>query len=238
MKKIINKIIAVEGLDKTGKSTFVDTFITEYNKMVNTPDFPIFKHSFPNANSPIGKMIRDELESLVPDPDIVSSPNFLAEMAHFWMTELFKIHYSNVTDDSTMRVGINKPIKVTTHNYIFDRYFISTLAYQAFYNDSLIDLEFIKSALNTNKFIKFPTDIIFLDLPNSIIIERTKADQAAGKTDSNDTLDEEVLDQRRDAYVKAFKFLKGTNVYVHWFEDVSLFTPEDLSKVLMGKIFK
>ena len=237
MRKIIHKIIAVEGLDKTGKSTLVDTFITEYNKMFNTETDPIFKTSFPNADSPIGKTIRLELESLSPNPDIVNSPNFLAEMSHYWMNELYKLHYTNTTDEDKTNT-INKKQVVHTRNYILDRYFISTLAYQAFYNNSKTDLEFIKTVLNTNKFIKIPTDIVFLDLPNSIIIERTEADQAAGNTDSNDTTDESILNRRREAYINAFKFLKGLDLYIHWFEDVSKFTTEDLVKVLMGKIFR
>jgi thymidylate kinase len=238
VRQIINKIIAVEGLDKTGKSTFVDTFVTEYTRMFNTDIDPIFKYSFPNINSPIGKTIRDELASLDPNPDIVNSPNFLAEMAHYWMEELYNIHFNNITDGAEQKNNINKKQRVTTRNYIFDRYFISTLAYQAFYNDSKTDLEFIKTVLNTNKFVKIPTDIIFLDLPNAIIIERTEADRLEGNVDSNDTIDEDILDKRREAYISAFRFLKGVDLNVHWFEDVSLFTAEDLAKVLMGKIFQ
>ena len=238
MRKIINKIIAVEGLDKTGKSTFVDAFVTEYENMFNTDLDPIFKSSFPNADTPIGNSIRLELDSLSPNPDIVNAPNFLAEMAHYWMQELYAIHYSNVTNTETLN-SINKDKQqVQPRSYIFDRYFVSTLAYQAFVANSQTDLDFIKTALNTNKFIKIPTDIIMLDLPNSIIIERTEADEEAGNSDVNDTTDEDVLNTRREAYVKAIKFLKGLDVKIHWFEDVSQFTTEDLVKVLMGKIFR
>lgn len=237
MRKIINKIIAVEGLDKTGKSTLVDTFVIEYDAMLGTEHNVLVKSSFPNAETPIGNSIRLELESLTPDPNIVNSPNFLAEMAHYWMNELYSIHFNNTNDTETTN-SINKTQSVKTINYMFDRYFISTLAYQAFFNNSQTDLEFIKTVLKTNKFVKIPTDIIMLDLPNSIIIERTETDQENGETDSNDTIDEDVLNSRRAAYVKAIKFLKGMDVRIHWFEDVSLFSTEDLTKVLMGKIFR
>ena len=76
-----------------------------------------------------------------------------------------------------------------------------------------------------------------LDLPNDVIIERTLADRASGDTDHNDTIDEELINKRRDAFKQAIKFLKGSGINVHWFEDVSQYTTDDLVKILMGKIF-
>jgi len=237
MKSIINKIIVVEGLDKTGKTTFVSLFDTIYHGLNCNSNNILKKFSFPNEKTPIGKSIRDELSSSTPNLNIVNSPNFLSEMSHYWMQELFNLHFKNTVEQSTNNINNNISDSVGHINYIFDRYFISTLTYQAFYNNSKADLEFIKTALNTNKFIKMPTDIIMLDLPNSVIIERTLLDQAAELVDSNDTIDETILNKRRDAYKSAIKFLKGMGINIHWFEDVSLMDTEDLVKVLMGKIF-
>jgi len=235
---IINKIIAVEGLDKTGKSTFCDAFEMVFSQMMGINKQKLKRFSFPNASTPIGKTIRDELNSSNPDKDIVSTPNFLSEMSHYWMQELFKnreiINKNNINTNNQI---VNTNLLNKT-NYIFDRYFISTLAYQAFYNNSRVDLEFIKTALNTNSFIKMPTDIIFMDIPNDKILERTIADQKNGNTDSNDTLDMDIIDKRRDAYIKSLNFIKGNGVNIHWFEDTSVYKPSDLSKVLMGKIFQ
>lgn len=233
----INKIIAVEGLDKTGKSTFCNTFETIYSNMKGINSEELLKYSFPNINSPIGKRIRDELNSENPNLNIVNTPNFLSEMNHFWMEELFnntKIINDTVTNKNNNIVNTNI---ISSKNYIFDRYFISTLAYQAFLNNSKLDLDFIKTAINTNKFLKLPTDIILLDLPNKIIIERTLADQALGENDINDTIDEKIINLRRDAYSQAIKFFNGLNINIHWFEDVSQYSTDDLVKILMGRIF-
>ena len=233
---IINKIIAVAGLDKTGKSTFVNTFEEVYESFNGDNGNILKKFSFPNATTPIGKTIRDELNSTSPNTtDIVNSPNFLAEMSHFWMNEIYNIHYVNNT--SPTNNDLTKVPTTTNTNYIFDRYFISTLAYQAFYNNSKTDLEFIKAVLNTNNFVKLPTDIIMLDLPNEIIIERTLADSDQGLVDVNDTTDVAIINQRREAYKSAVNFLKGMGIKIHWFEDVSNIDSYDLVKVLMGKIF-
>ena len=234
---IINKIIAVEGLDKTGKSTFCDTFEMVFSQMQGINSQQLKKFSFPNATTPIGKTIRDELNSSNPNTDIVNTPNFLSEMSHYWMQELFNNTALTKQNEANTNNQIVNTNIINNTNYIFDRYFISTLAYQAFYNNSKIDLEFIKTALNNNSFIKMPTDIIFMDLPNDKILERTIIDQENGNIDINDTLDIEVIEKRREAYFKALNFLKGNGATIHWFEDVSLFTPSDLSKVLMGKIF-
>jgi thymidylate kinase len=233
----INKIIAVEGLDKTGKSTFCDRFEMIFDNMQGINSQEIFRYSFPNAVSPIGKKIRDELNSSTPNPDIVNTPNFLSEMSHFWMEELFNNTQELKDTASSKEHHIVNTNTIINKNYIFDRYFISTLAYQAFYENSRTDLEFIKTAINNNKFLKLPTDIILLDLPNDKIIERTLADQASGDNDANDTIDEEILNKRRDAFKNAINFFKGSGVNIHWFEDVSQYTTDDLVKVLMGKIF-
>lgn len=237
MKTIINKIIAIEGLDKTGKSTFVNTFESIFYNMYGSEYNTLKKFSFPNSKTPIGKVIRDEFNSSDPNLEIVSSPYFLAEMTHYWMVELYEQHCKNLSDTNTNSItNINSA--AGTVNYIFDRYFISTLAYQAFFYDSKADLEFIKTSLRVNKFLKLPTDIIMLDLPNSKIIERTLADQELGLSDTNDTTNEEILNKRRSAYTSAINFLKTVGINIHWFEDISLFETEDLVKVLMGKIFR
>ena len=82
-----------------------------------------------------------------------------------------------------------------------------------------------------------PTDVIFFDLPNKEILKRTLIDQEAGLNDGNDTLDETVLDKRREAYQNSIKFLKGMGINIHYIEDSSANTMEDLSKLLIGKIF-
>ena len=234
---VINKIIAVEGLDKTGKSTFCKAFEMAYSQMngINTQKLEVM--SFPNITTPIGHSIRTELKSNTPNPDIVNTPSFLSEMSHYWMQQLFNNTKSSINETQNTNNQIINTDIISTKNYLFDRYFISTLAYQAFYNNSQLDLDFIKTALNVNKFIKLPSDIIFLDLPNDIILERTIADQKKGLTDKNDTLDLKIIEKRREAYFKSIEFLKGNGINIHWFEDSSLNTPEDLSKVLLGKIF-
>lgn len=234
---VINKIIAVEGLDKTGKSTFCRAFEAVYLEMNGINNQSLKKHSFPNVTSPIGKVIRTELASNNPDKSIINTPNFLAEMSHYWMQELFNNAEMIQADAITRNSAIMQDKKINYSNYLFDRYFISTLAYQAFYNNSKVDLEFIKTALKVNGFLKMPTDIIFLDLPNDEILRRTLADQQNGLNDGNDTLDEGVLNERREAFIKAMNFLNNNGINIHWFEDSSIQTPEDLSKVLMGKIF-
>ena len=233
----INKIIAVEGLDKTGKSTFCERFELIFNNMQGINSQELMRYSFPNINSPIGKRIRDELNSSSPNYDIVNTPNFLSEMSHFWMEELFNNTKELKDSNSSKDYHIINTNTIINKNYIFDRYFISTLAYQAFLNNSKLDLEFIKTALTENKFLKLPTDIILLDLPNDIIIERTLVDQNMGNVDYNDTIDVDVINKRRDAYRSAINFLKGSGVNIHWFEDVSKFTTDDLVKILMGKIY-
>lgn len=234
---VINKIIVVEGLDKTGKSTFCNEFERIYTSMQGINNDLLTKFSFPNATTPIGSRIRNELNTPTPNPDIVNTPNFLAEMSHFWMEELYKNTQITKLDETKKNNHITKDKKVNNHNYLFDRYFISTLAYQAFYNNSEVDLDFITTALKNNKFLKLPTDIIFLDLPNAEILKRTINDQQNNLTDTNDTLDENIINKRREAYFKALNFFKGTGVKVHWFEDVSMYSTEDLVKVLFGKIF-
>jgi len=236
LKNLINKIIAVEGLDKTGKTTFVNAFEAAFYGMFGNVGNELIKFSFPNPTTPIGKKIRDELEVSEPNLEIVSSPYFLGEMNHYWMIELYNQHCNNINEETTN--NISNQTLINTRNYIFDRYFISTLAYQAFYNNSRADLEFIKTALKVNKFLKLPTDIIMLDLPNSIIIERTLEDQEEGLVDSNDTTNEEILNKRRSAYASAINFLKGMGINIHWFEDISKFEKEDLVRVLLGKIFR
>jgi len=239
MRKNIDKIIAVEGLDKTGKSSFVDAFDATFsNFFENSNEYKLKKFSFPNKNTPIGQSIRTELSSVSPNPDIVSTPNFLAEMNHFWMNELFIQHKNNLLNTPNKN-SLNGHIETDENTtYLFDRYFISTLAYQAFFNDSKADLQFIKFSLTNNKFLKIPTDIILLDAPNSVIIERTLEDQKVDKNDFNDTIDETVLDARREAFHKAIKFMEGVGIRLHWFEDTSKFDPFDLAKVLMGKIYQ
>lgn len=235
----IDRIIAVEGLDKTGKSTFIDAFYTSFTSLFETSEaYKLKQYAFPNKNSPIGKIIREELNATEPNKDIISSPFFLSEMNHFWQIEVFEQHKnnSNFTGKSNSIKGDNE--KYTNVSYLFDRYFISTLAYQAFYNDSKIDLEFIKYALNKNEFLKIPTDIILLDAPNKIIIERTLKDKENGLNDSSDTIDEDVLNKRREAFHSALKFMSGSGIRIHSFEDTSKFDPFDMAKILLGKIYQ
>jgi len=229
---VIDKIIAVEGLDKTGKSTFCDTFERLFSSMYGIENRTLVKYAFPNDNDPIGKEIKYQLTLATPDPDIVSTPNFLSEMSHFWKNQLFKNYQTTIPNESLIQPEITNNV-----TYLFDRYFISTLAYQAFINNSKVDLEFIKYAINHDSFIKIPSDIIFLDLPNEKIIERTLADEEAGLNDTNDTLDPTVLDMRRDAYLKSLEFLKPLGINVISIEDVSLYSVDDLVKVLMGKLY-
>ena len=232
---LINKIIAVEGLDKTGKSTFCNAFESVYSTMGGINTQVLKKHSFPNATSPIGVVIRNELSGANPSTDIVNTPNFLSEMSHYWSVELFNNAKEVITPPTNSQIIPDQ--NTNELNYLFDRYFISTIAYQAFFNNSKVDLEFIKTSLNINKFLKMPTDLIFLDLPNEEIIRRTLIDQEAGLNDGNDTLDEAILDKRREAYQNSIKFLKGMGINVHYFEDSSVKSMEDLSKILIGKIF-
>ena len=233
---IIDKIIAVEGLDKTGKSTFCNSFESIFTQMRGINDNKIKKFSFPNISTPIGKSIRAELASSNPDKNIVNTPSFLAEMSHFWMNELYNIHYTNVTTNNQNNLN-NTNVVPQQINYIFDRYFISTLAYQAFFNNSKADLEFIKTALKINNFIKMPTDLIILDIPNEKIIERTLLDEQNGLNDTNDTTNVDILNARREAFKKSVNFLKGMGINIHWFDDVSMYSTDDLVKVMMGKIF-
>ena len=218
----INKIVVVEGLDKTGKSTFINVLDTAYTKKFGSSE-NLTKFSFPNKTTPIGKSIRDELEKEHPNNEVVGSPNFLSEMVHYWMREIFNQDYKNA----------NQNIK----NYLFDRYFISTMAYQAFYNDSNADLDFIKRAVEENKFLKIPTDLIMLDLPNRIIIERTLNDEKNNLVDAHDTKDVNILDKRREAYQKAVGLLVDWGVKIHWFSDVSVYDTRELADDLIGKIF-
>ena len=218
----INKIVVVEGLDKTGKSTFINVLDGAYTKKFGSNE-NLTKFSFPNKTTPIGKSIRDELEKDHPNTEIVGTPNFLSEMVHYWMCEIFKQDYKNAS----------KNIK----NYLFDRYFISTMAYQAFYNDSKNDLDFIKRAINENKFLMIPTDLIMLDLPNKIIIERTLKDEQNNLVDAHDTKDVNILDKRRDAYQKTVGLLTTLGVKIHWFSDVSVYDTKELADDLIGKIF-
>jgi thymidylate kinase len=232
---LINKIIAVEGLDKTGKSTFCNAFESVYSTMNGINTQSLKKYSFPNVTSPIGNTIRTELSTTNPSSDIVSTPNFLSEMSHYWSIELF-----NNTKDTATPITNNQIIpdqNLNEVNYLFDRYFISTIAYQAFFNNSKIDLEFIKTSLNVNKFLKIPTDIIFFDLPNKEILKRTLIDQEAGLYDGNDTLDESILDRRREAYQNSISFLKGMGINIHYIDDSSANSMEDLARILIGRIF-
>jgi len=232
---LINKIIVVEGLDKTGKSTFCNAFESVYSTMNGINTQKLKKHSFPNATSPIGGMIRNELSGANPSTDIVNTPNFLSEMSHYWSVELFNNAKNGNAPQANDQIIPDQNLNEV--NYLFDRYFISTIAYQAFFNNSRVDLDFIKTSLNVNKFLKIPTDVIFFDLPNKEILKRTLVDQEAGLNDGNDTLDELVLDKRREAYQNSIKFLKGMGINVHYIDDSSANTMEDLSKILIGKIF-
>ncbi len=213
--------MVVEGLDKTGKSTFTNLIGETYNKMLNRDD--LVRFSFPNKTTPIGKSIRNELEAEKPNHSVISAPNFIAEMVHFWMKEIYELDFVN-------RGSVTK-------NYLFDRYFISTLAYQAFYNDSVANMDFIEEAIGMNKFLKLPTDLIVLDLPNEIIIERTLNDEKHNLVDAHDTKDITILNKRRNAYRKAVDSLDGLGINIRWYDDISLYDTNDLAKELVEKIF-
>ena len=92
-------------------------------------------------------------------------------------------------------------------------------------------------AQRINNFIKMPTDLIILDIPNEKIIERTLLDEQNGLNDTNDTTNVDILNARREAFKKSVNFLKGMGINIHWFEDVSMYSTDDLVKVMMGKIF-
>lgn len=217
----IKKIVVVEGLDKTGKSTFSNIFADIYNRSFSDA---LVKFSFPNKTSPIGKSIRDELESDEPNLDIISAPNFIAEMTHYWMKEIYNHDYNTT--------------KKSNRNYLFDRYFVSTLAYQAFYYDNENNLNFIKDTIKNNTFLKIPTDLIVLNLPNSIIIERTLKDEQTNMVDAHDTKDESILNKRRDAYKKAVDVMNDFNINIHWIDNVSNYDTSILAAELVGKIFQ
>jgi thymidylate kinase len=222
VESVINKIVVVEGLDKTGKSTFVNVMESVYLDKFKTSN-NLTKFSFPNRTTPIGKSIRDELDKEHPDSNVISSPNFLAEMVHYWMREIFNHDFKNNTGDKK--------------NYIFDRYFISTMAYQAFYNESVADLNFIKLAIKNNSFLKVPTDLIMLDLPNSIIIERTLKDEKNNLVDAHDTKEINVLDKIRRANQQTVGWLEELVVKIHWFCVVCVYDTNELAKELVGNIF-
>lgn len=207
------KIVVVEGLDKTGKSTFVNIVENTYCEIIGNG---LTKFSFPNKSTPIGSLIRKELESGTNNKNILSCPNFICEMIHFWMNEEY--------------------FEKNTH-YIFDRYFISTMAYQAFYNDSEKDLEFIKNAIKSNRFLRLPTDVIMFDLPNDIIIERTLLDTKNNLIDGNDTIDVSILNRRREAYKKSIDIVANMGVNIHLFDDVSLLDTTSTAKKMVEKLF-
>lgn len=221
MNSSIQKIIVIEGLDKTGKSTFSNIFSNAYSQKFSDD---LVRFSFPNKTTPIGRSIRNELESEKPDLDVVSAPNFIAEMIHYWMKEIYKYEYTQH--------------QKTNVNYLFDRYFISTLAYQAFYYDNMDNLNFIKDSIKNNKFLKIPTDLIVLNLPNSIIIERTIKDEKTNQVDAHDTKDESILNKRREAYKYAVDVMYDYGTNIHWVDDVSLYDSNTLAIDLLGKIFQ
>ena len=221
MKLNVNKIVVLEGLDKTGKSTFSNILKKAY--LEKNSNEKLISHSFPNTNSPIGNIIRNELGKQNPNNNIVSTPNFLTEMVHFWMHEI----YTNVKKNNTHRL-----------NYIFDRYFVSTLVYQAFYNNSDIDLEFITHMILSNPIIKIPTDIIILDAPNEIILQRTLKDKEDNLVDTNDTTDLCILNKRRECYRKTVDILVNMGITIHWIENVHTHDLNQLGCELIEKIFK
>lgn len=222
MKSTINKIITVEGLDKTGKSTFVNAFNDNYKIFIDDGS-NLKTFSFPNKNTPIGNTIRNELAKDNPNTDVISSSNFLSEMTHFWMNEIYNLNFKNPNKNKT--------------NYIFDRYFISTLAYQGFYKNNTDDIEFIKYILSNNWVLKLPTDIIMFDLPNEIIIERTINDKNNNLVDAHDTTDESIINKRRDAYKKAADVLDMYGITIHWIDDVSVYETHELVSKLIKGIF-
>ena len=58
------------------------------------------------------------------------------------------------------------------------------------------------------------------------------------KNDINDTIDEAIINARREGFHKAIKFMDGIGIRLHWFEDTSKFDPFDLAKILLGKIYQ
>jgi len=225
-KSIINKIIAVEGVDKVGKSTFCNIFKNKFEQL-NTNN-SITNYHFPNSNSIIGTTIT---KLLMEAPSKLNSSIFLSEMNQFWSDEIWANQNSIHNNTS-----IIKPIS-TTKNYIFDRYLASTLAYNAFVNNNKNELNFIKTAILNNKFLKLPTDIIFLDCPTNIIIDRTNIDQKNDLNDLNDTIDPNLINQRREALINSIKYLKSAGTTIHIIDNAHSQNYEDLANILIGKIF-
>jgi len=226
---IINRIIAVEGLDRVGKSTFIKDFIEFYNKSAITENLKSYK--FPNEENPIGFEIRSELENgnktIISDSPVY----FLTEMSLYWNKELYENYENKIKNENSSNIiNEDKPNYV---NYIFDRYVLSTLAYQAYTKNNKINLEYIKYFLNNNQMIKLPTHLIFLDAPNNVIIERTKNDTQ----DSNDTIDEELINKRRNAYKKSIELLKRYIRKIIYIDDVTKYSNEELVSYIFGKIF-
>jgi thymidylate kinase len=230
------KIIVIEGLDKVGKSTFCSKFKLNFDNLTKSKNNQILNMvMFPTNNLPIGIKIRNELKNDFPNKDFLTPSYFLADISHFWMNEILNVMNENNTNQSNKI--FKKANSTIYYNYLIDRYFISTLAYQAFYENNLTNLIFIKDALNNNRFIKIPSDIIFLDIPNDIIIERIKKDQEKNLNDSNDTTDIEILNKRRDAYKKALDYINEMGINIHFIENAHNYDYDELSTMLIGKIF-
>lgn len=184
MKK--NVLIALEGIDGSGKSTQIKLLAEQLEKAGHK-----VYTTFEPTDSPIGKMIRDIFSHRMEADHKVIAGLFVADRLH---------HLLNKTD------GILKKME---EGYIVltDRYYLSSYAYHSVH----MDMDWVIQANAMSAQLLRPALNIFIDIAPEISMERISKGRTS--TEMYETLDN--LRQVREKYFEAFEKVKGIeNIFI------------------------
>lgn len=169
-------IVAIEGIDGSGKDTQLDKLI-EYRKIENNNKYKLIEKLESITKDPLGLQIREELSKSSNIPNLILASAFSTEI--------------KLVSDS---IKEKKSKSIYEPEFYLNRWIYSTMAYNSKTSD---DIEFIHGFFkNTIR----PNIIIYLDIDPDIALERILKRQK--NREAYETID--ILKRVRDNYNKIF----------------------------------
>ena len=176
-------IIAIDGLDGSGKETLCNELARKLREECGWYMDSVFVHSFPDYTIPSGKVISDVLHgkyTFEKCPELMRKI-ILCNMYAYNRAE----HFSKFFKDT----GINIHNESTMH--IFDRYWASNLLYQGVGSENVEDINFIIAQCKSMEILlgnPEPDLYYFLRVPYSILRKRLNARKDLDNNESDNFL--------------------------------------------------
>lgn len=194
-------IIAIDGLDGSGKETTCNALRRMIVDQYNLPECSVVVHSFPDYNTPSGREIKKVLaDSVLQGMDGRSKAYMVATLFAINRAE----HFASLKNPAMMFDP--------SYIHIFDRYWASNIVYQGLGRSGEEMLGFVQNckAIDNVFFNPMPTVYYFLRVPFSILNERLSA-RTESKSGVEDTYEKTMFQMA--VYHLSEYVLSHNNIY-------------------------